>query len=144
MGLNLSGVSASQFDGYRGSSTSSSPLRRISGSMMGKLAAAVKPRPAAVASPNPDPFNCEIVSAEASSGCAILLVRYPTCTTYEGHKLLLFAPGVTADQVAAQGAIDPHFTDNSDYIHPVARFVPDERGLAMARAAAAALAKVSE
>jgi len=32
-----------------------------------------------------------------------------------------------------QGAIDPHFSDNHKYISPIARFVPTEEGLAMAK-----------
>jgi hypothetical protein len=50
---------------------------------------------------------------------------------------------VTPAQIKAQGAIDPHFSDSSAYLHPVARFVPDDRGLVMARAAAQALSDAS-
>jgi hypothetical protein len=131
----MSGVSTSGLDGSRRPSRSLlAPSDSALEAARGANARAVR----SILSPNPDPFNCEIVSAEESSTCQILLVHYPTCTTYEGNKLLLFAPGVSLEQIAGQGAIDPHFTSGSRYVHPIARIEPTERGLAMARAAAAA------
>jgi hypothetical protein len=158
MGLNMSGVSTSSLDckdrpgllarafGRR----SRSGLAGISDSALrddpAAWRAAIRERAARrgrAAGPNPDPFNCDIVSAETHAGCEIMLVRYPGCTTFEGNKLLLFAPGVALDEIHAQGAIDPHFTNDSPFHHPIARFEPTERGLAMARAAAQALQELA-
>jgi hypothetical protein len=87
MGLNMSGVSVSKL-GTR----SSSLLGRLSNSALVHSARGLaREAQSAIASPNPDPFNCEVISIELHATCTIMLVHYPTCTTYEGHKLLLFA-----------------------------------------------------
>jgi hypothetical protein len=53
----------------------------------------------------------------------LVQVRYPDCTNYEGNKILLYE-NCTVNQLVAQGSLDPHFSENTDYHTPVARFAP--------------------
>lgn len=81
---------------------------------------------------NPNPDNYEILEHEKIGDCLIVKVRYPDCRNYEGVKILVYL-GVALKQLKAQKRIDPHFGDNEKYISPVARFVPTEAGMALAR-----------
>ncbi len=53
----------------------------------------------------------------------ILDLTYPNCTNYEGRKILVFKASYE-DVVIKQKLIDPHFSNNKNYISPVARFDP--------------------
>lgn len=81
---------------------------------------------------NPVPANYEIVRTLKIGKCAILELRYPDCTNYEGRKILLFEN--THPTIITKGPIDPHFT--ADSRSPIARFEPTERGWNMAIAMA--------
>ena len=59
-------------------------------------------------------------------------INYPDCHNYEGNKILVFLD-TTREELEKQKAIDPHFSDNPDFISPVARFEPTVRGLVMAQ-----------
>lgn len=80
---------------------------------------------------NPDPKKFSIKREYRKGDFLILKVNYHDCTNYEGNKILVFK-GCTIVDLAQQGAIDPHFSDNERFISPVARFKPDEEGWRMA------------
>jgi hypothetical protein len=80
---------------------------------------------------NPDPANYVILETYDIFGMLIVKIRYPNCTNYEGVKLLAYVD-VTLEQLKKQKLIDPHFSNNPNFISPVARFEPTERGLEMA------------
>jgi len=82
--------------------------------------------------PNPNPYRFNVVRWEKHGDYLIAEVHYPDCTNYEGTKLLLYE-GVTPEQLQKAKELDPHFSDNTMTISPVARFEPTERGWAMAR-----------
>lgn len=77
---------------------------------------------------NPDPKNYKIIKAEEVKGVLILWLKYPDCSNYEGNKVLVFARGITLIDLVNQKSIDPHFSNNTNFISPVARFEPTERG----------------
>ena len=81
--------------------------------------------------PNPDPKRFSIKREYRKGDFLILKVNYHDCTNYEGNKILVFK-GCTIVDLAQQGAIDPHFSDNNEFLSPVARFKPDEEGWKMA------------
>jgi hypothetical protein len=86
-----------------------------------------------VFAPNPDPRNYKIIKAEDMFDHLILMVYFPGCDSYEGLKILIFDEGVTLHDIARQGSIDPHFSKNPNYISPLARFEPTDRGWEMAK-----------
>jgi hypothetical protein len=86
--------------------------------------------------PNPDPKNYVVLMSKTINDCLILRVKYPDCINYEGTKILLFDKGVTIDQLNNQGSIDPHFSNNENFISPIARFIPTRKGWYMAMNAA--------
>jgi len=77
---------------------------------------------------NPNPNNYLVVKAEEHNGVLILMIRYPDCNNYEGNKILVFERGVTLINIINQKVIDPHFSTNSNYHSPIARFEPTDRG----------------
>ena len=81
--------------------------------------------------PNPDPKTFSILETRELKNYLILKIQYPHCPTYEGIKLLVFK-GVTLIDLLKQGRIDPHFSDNPNLHHPIARFNPDNMGCDMA------------
>ena len=60
----------------------------------------------------------------------IISINYEDCTNYEGNKILVFKSSLK--KVTNQKYIDPHFSDNKKYIHPIARFIPTEEGWQLA------------
>jgi hypothetical protein len=83
---------------------------------------------------NPDPNNYEILEIIVTdNGYKIIKVKYPDCNNYEGVKILLFDKTATVEKLWGQKIIDPHFSDNKNYISPIARFEPTERGIFMAK-----------
>lgn len=79
--------------------------------------------------PNPDPKKYEILNELSLRGFLLLTVLYPDANNFEGKKLLLYDAGTKVSSIRKQGSIDPHFSDNPDYISPIARFEPTSRGL---------------
>lgn len=84
--------------------------------------------------PNPDPNKYTICGVDVINGYRLVFIVYEDCTNFEGKKLLLFEKGITRDVLEAQGSIDPHFSENKNFISPIARFEPTERGYEMALA----------
>lgn len=85
-----------------------------------------------VISKNPNPNNYEFIRFQEYSDFLILELKYPNCTNYEGHKILLFK-GISMIEILRQKAIDPHFSENEDFFSPIARFVPTDDGWLMAQ-----------
>jgi len=86
-----------------------------------------------VRSPNPDPKRFEILT-HLSLVCGLYLVvriRYEGCTTFEGEKILVYR-GVSFENLKCQGSLDPHFSENTKFHSPIARFVPTTEGWDMA------------
>lgn len=78
---------------------------------------------------NPDPSNFAIINHRQIGAALVLLVRYPDCTNYEGHKILVFE-NQDLHSVQEIGFLDPHFMEHSR--SPVARFEPTNRGWRLA------------
>lgn len=82
--------------------------------------------------PNPDPTNYVVIRYLEDMGYLILEIQYPDCTNYEGKKILLYK-NCTMKQLLKQKSIDPHFSENTNFHSPIARFEPTELGWQMAR-----------
>jgi hypothetical protein len=80
---------------------------------------------------NPDPANYKIINHKQINEYLIVQLNYPNCTNFEGEKILVFKD-VTFEQLKKQKLIDPHFSNNENYFHPIARFIPTEDGWHMA------------
>lgn len=76
---------------------------------------------------NPDSRNFEILRSKRIRNYAVIFIRYPNCTNFEGKKILVFK-GVSIKFLKSKNLIDPHFTDRPDELPLVARFRPTERG----------------
>lgn len=77
--------------------------------------------------PNPNPNNYTIIDAVEANDYLLMKIQYHDCTNYEGLKILMFFD-VTLLDLIKQKSIDPHFSDNKDYISPIARFEPTDNG----------------
>ena len=80
---------------------------------------------------NPDPQKWTIKKSLQIENFLIIYVNYPNCTNYEGNKILVYVNLCISDLYAI-GKIDPHFSDKKPQFSPIARFVPNEEGWAMA------------
>lgn len=80
---------------------------------------------------NPNHSNFIILKSEQRDRFLILKVNYPNCNNYEGNKILVYQS--TLPQIIDQGTIDPHFSDNPNFISPIARFIPTRDGWNMAK-----------
>jgi len=76
--------------------------------------------------PNPNKYNFEVKEVYLGTWAHVLLVNYPDCSTYNGDKVLV----IKGDYVPNNSELDPHFLDGNNI---VARFVPTEEGIAMAK-----------
>jgi hypothetical protein len=74
----------------------------------------------------PDPFKFTIVKIEEINDNTIILANYHGCTTFGGHKLMLFRGKLSA----SRQTLDPHFFEGHSI---VARFIPTEDGWKLAR-----------
>lgn len=83
----------------------------------------------------PDASNFTIVKHERVGGFLLVEVFYPDCKNYEGRKILVFDSDFEIDEIVREngGVLDPHFFDHKDFISPIARFEPTNRGWNMAR-----------
>lgn len=93
--------------------------------------------PKEVKLPNPNPRNFKVVRSEQIFECLVVEVLYPDCTNYEGRKIMVYA-NTTLDKMLKKNGnvLDPHFCENKDFVSPIARFEPTERGWKLARALA--------
>lgn len=81
--------------------------------------------------PNPNPERFTIVGSYTSGRYVALEVQYHGCTTFNGHKILVFKDENWTDLLTST-YIDPHFLEN-EKPSPIARFIPTEEGRAMAQ-----------
>ncbi len=93
--------------------------------------------------PNPDEFirsndqimprsdNFYIQRIERVGEWLIALIVYPDCTNFEGQKILVYRTSLAS--LGSQKHLDPHFSDNSAYLSPIARFIPTEEGWELAK-----------
>lgn len=77
--------------------------------------------------PMPDPKNYTILKWIQYGNNVLVKIKYPDCTNYEGVKILLYED-TSIDILKAQGSIDPHFSENSTFKSPIARFEPSKKG----------------
>lgn len=76
---------------------------------------------------NPDPYNYHVIQVKTFDRSVVMEVKYPDCTNYEGRKILVFQDTTIAD-IMNQRVLDPHFSENTQYISPFARFEPTAEG----------------
>ena len=79
---------------------------------------------------NPDPASFKIQRFLTIGRYTAVQVRYPTCTNYQGQKILVYE--VPREQLEGRKTLDPHFGDKGD-LAPVARFEPTDKGWNLAR-----------
>lgn len=84
----------------------------------------------------PDPRRFDIEYAHIMGPYAVLVVRYPDATTFEGRKVLVYRDSL--QNLKARKELDPHFSEDST--GPIARFEPTTLGKEMAHAFVALLA----
>ena len=90
--------------------------------------------------PNPDPSNYEIEKHIGIRNFTIVQLKYHDCLNYEGRKILVFKDCAIEDLIK-QDLIDPHFSENTNYHSPIARFEPTENGWTMAVTLTATISK---
>lgn len=79
----------------------------------------------------PDPTKFTIKNIELVCGNTIILANYDGCVTFGGDKLMLLKGNWNKDQLVT---LDPHFLSNEYAV--IARFIPTDEGLKMARVCA--------
>lgn len=82
--------------------------------------------------PDPDPLKYKILDSVQYDKYLIVKIKYPNCINYEGIKILLYEDCTLLDLVQ-QEVIDPHFSNNKTRKSPIARFVPNDDGMIMAK-----------
>lgn len=87
---------------------------------------------------NPSEFHVEYYAQVEHH--LVAMVVYPSCTNYEGRKILVFE-NTSIGQLESCRLLDPHFVDDapSGALVPVARFEPTTRGWKLGKICAAAL-----
>lgn len=82
---------------------------------------------------NPNPSDYKIVYSVEGYGHLAIEIKYNGCTNYEGKKLLVFKNTTLSNlQIRNNCKIDPHFSDNKNWISPIARFEPTREGWELA------------
>lgn len=82
--------------------------------------------------PNPDPNHYKILYYEKVGNYLIVKIHYYGCTNFNGDKILMYENCNISD-LSKQGKLDPHFSENKNYLSPIARFEPTSKGLNLAR-----------
>lgn len=82
--------------------------------------------------PNPDPRHYNINKIYEFQNGYVMDISYPNCINYEGRKILVYKGKIEnhAPEFIRHG-IDPHFCEVP--YAPIARFIPTENGLEMAK-----------
>lgn len=86
---------------------------------------------------NPNPARFEFVRIAKVGKFFLTEIIYPDCSNYEGHKILVFdrmfkGKPLTKKKIQNMKVLDPHFSNSKEYLAPIARFEPTERGWRMA------------
>lgn len=90
--------------------------------------------------PMPDPTHYYIKKCMKIGKFLLVKINYPDCTNYEGNKILMYY-NKTVDDLYKQNSLDPHFSNNSEMISPIARFEPTKIGWSLAMTLAIALSE---
>jgi len=90
------------------------------------------PRPRPKGNGQPNPSRWKLKRHLTMNHYLIIEITYDDCINFEGRKILMFDKGVTLKDITRQKLIDPHFSESKDFFHPIARFVPTQRGWEMA------------
>lgn len=80
----------------------------------------------------------EILEVCEIRGYTILKILYPECKNYEGVKILVYR-SAELGKIRLKENLDPHFCDN--HSSPIARFVPTDEGMKMAKIFVKAICK---
>lgn len=80
--------------------------------------------------PDPRPHNYILLRTTERNSWTIVELMYRDCKNYEGRKILVFNRSL--EDVLKQKLIDPHFSENKNFISPKARFEPTAEGWAYA------------
>ena len=83
--------------------------------------------PEPLKNPNPDPNNFKIVNSQQAGSLLIIKVNYPDCNNYEGNKILVYKD-TDIKTLLKQKSLDPHFSQNTKFKSPIARFEPTNLG----------------
>jgi len=87
--------------------------------------------PCQITPPNPDPFRYKVLQYKQVRQFLLVIVEYEGCTTFEGKKILVYKD-VDIKKLSKQESLDPHFSDNTAFYSPIARFIPTVEGWQMA------------
>lgn len=81
-----------------------------------------------ISNPNPNPKNWIICKYEICGDYLLVLIKYPDCKNFEGHKILLYQGISSVNELLTKTnkIIDPHFSEKG--ISPIARFEPTMNG----------------
>lgn len=93
--------------------------------------------------PDPDPLRYKILDAIQYDKYLVVKIKYLNCINFEGVKILVYEDCTLLDLVK-QEVIDPHFSNNKARKSPIARFVPTDSGMEMARLFVATLLNVDD
>ena len=77
--------------------------------------------------PSPKRHNYKILKHINLNNNLVILIKYKDVDNYEGKKILVYE-NTNMNILNLQGDIDPHFSESSKLLSPVARFEPTERG----------------
>lgn len=80
---------------------------------------------------NPNPENYKVLRSLQLGKYLIVIIQYPDCKNYEGKKIMVYESDI--ETLLAQKKIDPHFSNNTNFKSPIARFVPNYSGWNMAK-----------
>lgn len=80
--------------------------------------------------PEPNPFDFEILEEYEADRAIALKVRYPHATEYNGIKILVYAI-IHKGWIYDTKKLDPHFLEGE--ISPIARFRGDDLGWTLAK-----------
>lgn len=79
---------------------------------------------------NPNPFVFTILKKFQRGNIFLLEVKYPNCTNFEGHKIIVISLEDYNKAIESK-KLDPHFSDEGQTV--IARFEPTEKGWKLAK-----------
>lgn len=90
--------------------------------------------PPQIVTPNPNPERYGLMDYFSEGHSFAIKLRYEGCTNYEGIKILVFNNTSLSEVIKKnKNKIDPHFSDNKNFISPIARFEPTSFGWTLAQ-----------
>lgn len=76
-----------------------------------------------------NPYYFNVIQSRQVGSFLAVQIKYPTCTNYEGIKILVFE-GIDAETLSTHKNINPYFSENEKELHLIARFAPTSEGWA--------------